>query len=192
MRKADLSLKEAWLAGQTCLHAADTLPGLSFDPFQEKAWEHLCAIKGREPSKVPVSLISKFDLLSKVWRPLPSRWFEFLEEVWPAPLTIVWTASSLCPPVLIGPGAKVAIRFPKLEGDSRLELRQFLDELDRPFPSSSVNLAGEAPASTWQRLLHLHKCTRKFGSQDLINRFLVILRGKDQLSWKFSMLVLSA
>lgn len=141
----------AWQSGKVCLHPTDTLPGLSFDPRQKKAWQSLLAIKERPPEKSPIALVATFEQAAANWAPLPGSWSQILGALWPGPLSVIWEANATCPEYLRAADGTVALRCPQL---SDAWMREALLKLECPFPTSSVNRSGEAASRTWAEACH--------------------------------------
>mgnify|MGYP003684880313 CR=1 FL=1 len=142
-------MKRVWLAGDVCLHPTDTLPGLSFDPRNSEAWSHLAAIKKRELGKTCISLIPSLAFAKKFWQDLPGPWESVLDHLWPSSLSVIWKASEKCPQSLVRDNGTVAFRNPFLESENTW-LNQVMEELNCPFPTTSVNSSGEYAAENYQ------------------------------------------
>lgn len=145
---------DAYRADAVCLHPTDSLPGLTFNPHSLKAREALYQWKGRDALKPALSLVASVDLALKYWLPLPARWEEHVQNLWPASLSVVWKASPTCPSSLCGPDGTVALRVPVLADDSQW-FQDVLRILAEPVPTSSVNRSGESAASTWQEAVQI-------------------------------------
>ena len=91
-----------------CLHPTDTVPGLTFDPLSRKASERLQAIKGRDPAKTFLGLVADVYEAKRFWQELPAPWSRLLEDIWPAPLTVIWKANSRAPKVMVATCARFA------------------------------------------------------------------------------------
>ncbi len=140
---------EAWGSGQICLHLSDTLPGLSFNPWRPQAALSLAQLKGRPESKTPLALISNWKLALRLWKPLPEPWPRLLPELWPGPLTVIWEASPICPPGILAEDETVGLRCPLFLPELEW-MKQILELVDEPFPSTSVNDSGTPPLREWR------------------------------------------
>lgn len=144
-----MDLELAWSSGHVCLHAADTLPGISCDPSNSEAWSQFLTLKSRDPEKTPISLVSDSATALRFWDGFPRSWANLLDSIWPGPVSIVWKASGSAPRALVSRQGTIALRCPNLICPGQDELKEFLKKLDRPFPSTSVNCAGEPAARSW-------------------------------------------
>lgn len=142
------ALVKAWTDGRVCLHPTDTLLGLSFNPQSLRASQNFASIKSRAPDKSPISLISSWDLAQRLWKPLPAGWDLILQKLWPAPLSVIWEASEQCPKAILAANGTCGLRLPQFTQDFKW-MAELLRILDQPFPSSSVNLSGQAPIGDW-------------------------------------------
>lgn len=139
----------AWNSGQVCIHPTDTLPGLSFNPLLPSSKKLLFKIKQRESSKPPVSLIGSLDKALIFWQPLSSLWLQLLKAVWPGPVTIIAKASDQAPTALVSDDGFLALRLPNLS-NNKSWLKEVLEAIETPFPTTSVNISGFPPCTTWQ------------------------------------------
>lgn len=151
---------EAFYSNKVCLHPTDTIPGITLNPSIKNFRETLTSVKrGRSLNKAPICLTINIEKAQLYWQPLPSNWYKALKEIWPAPLTVVWTASDIAPESICNSKAKtadiktntsntVAIRVP--EGIPAW-LQQALEKVDFPMPSTSVNESGDQPITDWQK-----------------------------------------
>ncbi|SMF33330.1 L-threonylcarbamoyladenylate synthase [Pseudobacteriovorax antillogorgiicola] len=138
-----------WKAGDICLHPTDTLPGLSFDPDNAEAWERLASLKGRDERKTCICLLPSLAAAKQFWKPLPSVWDRALEKLWPASLSVIWQAADNCPVSLVRDDGSVAFRVPLLDESNRW-MYEVMAQVDKPFPTTSVNQSGKASANDWQ------------------------------------------
>ena len=135
--------------GRACLHPTDTLPGLAFDPDVSAGGDVALRFKTGHESKSFLNLVHSFDFALTLWTPLPKRWNEVLDTIWPAPLSVIWQASPSAPRSVVGDDGTIGLRVPKLSrGNSWLNT--VMKELGRPLPSTSVNRHGEKPAMSWE------------------------------------------
>ncbi len=133
--------------GCLCLHPTDTLPGLTFDPDRAEGRQALVELKGRSDAAKPfLGLIDCVTKAHRYYLPLPSGWLRALAELWPGPLSVVWQASKEAPASLVAADGTIGLRVPELPTEA-VWFRQVLVALDRPLPTTSVNRAGEPPAT---------------------------------------------
>ena len=135
-------------AGRVCLHPTDTLPGLTFDPTHARGRQALLAVKGRPEAKPLLALVATPALARRFFAPLPGDWGRILGQLWPAPLSVVWRASSLAPAALIAADGTIGLRVPLLHPDAAW-FHDVLDRLDMPLPTTSVNRSGDPAITTF-------------------------------------------
>ena len=130
------------------IHPTDTIPGLSFDPDDDRGRQAVVQFKGREETKPFLGLVSSLEQAKKFWQPLPAGWSQKLEKLWPGPLSVVWQASEDAPRRLVGTDGTMGLRVPALHPENQWYLK-VLGELGKPMPTTSVNHAGQQPALNW-------------------------------------------
>lgn len=134
-------------AGRIVVHPTDTIPGLTFDPNSEGAWQALCALKSRMPSKAILLLAAHIDAAKALWSPLPPGWDDVLAHVWPGPLSIVWQASASAPQHLLAEDGTIGVRVPRLRPQDTW-FGEVIAKAGGYLPTTSINRAGESPACT--------------------------------------------
>lgn len=140
---------EHYRQGFVCLHPTDTLPGLSFDPLSELGLRSLWKVKGERQNKAFNCLVANWQQALAFWQPLPSGWSEILAKLWPAPLSVVWFAKKSVPEVLKALDGSISLRVPDLGPEAKWFQAVLEGGLTTPFPSTSVNRSGNAPAVSW-------------------------------------------
>jgi len=111
------------------------------------AVERLAALKGREPGKPFLVLVSNRRMLAGVGLRLTDAAERFAAAFWPGPLTLVLPGGEgLLPDALRGPEGGVAVRWTSHRGAA-----QIIQTLGSPITSTSANRPGqpslmEAPA----------------------------------------------
>ncbi|MCB9229880.1 MAG: Sua5/YciO/YrdC/YwlC family protein [Deltaproteobacteria bacterium] len=140
---------QAWRTGQLCLHPTDTIPGVSFHPEIPDALQALYRFKQRPENKPVISLIADLSQASCWWSPLTARESLFLSKIWPSAVSVIRKASEKAPPLLLSERGELALRFPDWP-ETLYWMRDILQQINSPFPTSSVNISGEAPAITWE------------------------------------------
>lgn len=121
----------------------DTIPGFAADATQKKALEKIAAIKGRSPEKPFLLLVPDFVAAERLceFSPIARR---LVKAFWPGKLTLVLPRKKGSLPDFFPTTPDLAIRLP---GD--LLLRKFLHAFGRPLVSTSVNLSGLPPLSSF-------------------------------------------
>ncbi|MEZ4741369.1 MAG: Sua5/YciO/YrdC/YwlC family protein [Bdellovibrionota bacterium] len=146
--KHEEEFTSTFLSGKICLHPTDTVPGLTANPLSTAAIEQLNLLKSRSPLKAYIGLVADLTSAEKFWQPLPTIWHNALRNIWPAPLSIVWHASTNAPKCMLSSDKKICLRAPKLSQDFTW-FSKVLSNIDIPIPTTSVNLSSEKPAKNW-------------------------------------------
>jgi len=131
-------------AGRACLHPTDTLPGLTFDPYSAAAKVNMQTLKGRDEGKPFLGLVASAGLARRFFAPLPGRWEEALDTLWPGPLSVVWQAAPSAPPTLVAEDGTIGLRVPQFSLEAAW-MGVVLALLEMPLPTTSVNRSGEPP-----------------------------------------------
>jgi len=147
MKDPAQQMLDAISQGRLCLHPAGTLPGIGWDLERVELWEKLLAFKGRAESKPIIGLISSLDKARLFWEEISDRWIAALECAWPGPLTVINQASWDSP--INGRDGTLGLRVPDFSLQDTW-MRNVLEELRIPFPSTSVNKSGDPAAVTWE------------------------------------------
>ncbi len=121
----------------------DTCYGLACDPFNATSVRRLFTLKGRDPSKPILLLISRREML----HPLVSEILPLAEQIiarhWPGPLTLVFKSSGVVSPILTGGTGTLAVRLPNAPFIARL-----IETVGFPITATSANRSGDPdPAS---------------------------------------------
>lgn len=135
--------------GKVLIHPTDTIAGLTCDPHHPSASQRLLALKGYDQSRPLIGLAANTQVALRCFLDLPSVWAERLARTWPAPLTVVWRASTHAPQSIVGSDGTIAIRVPVLPPAADW-FAKILDQMGGPLPSTSINLKGAAAATTWE------------------------------------------
>lgn len=134
----------ALAGGGLVAHPTETLYGLAVDPWNEAALGRLAAVKGRKGSQGFILIAAGPEALLKLTRdPASAVLTELARAFWPGPLTLVLPPSSHAPRGAVGAGGGIAVRVTPDPVAQALIL-----SFGRPVTSTSVNRAGEAPATT--------------------------------------------
>lgn len=145
---AETQLLSAWKAGRLCLHPTDTLPGLSFNPLDDRGYSALCHLKQRPHDKPLIGLIADLAAAAPWWSPLTPKESRFLAELWPGPVSVVRQASGQAPASMVSASNELALRCP-VWSDDLCWMNDLLVRLALPFPTTSVNISDQPPARNW-------------------------------------------
>ncbi len=136
--------------GHVCVHPTDTLLGLTFDHKNPKAFEKLMNLKKRDPSKGFILLAGSKEDAFSLWQDLPKFWQSALSQLWPGPISVIYNANKNLRQSQLCIDETVAVRVPHfLDQDSWY--REVLLNYG-PLPSTSINLSGEAPILSIQKV----------------------------------------
>ncbi len=113
----------------------DTIYGLSARVGDIGAVERVRQIKGGREGMHFITLISDIGQLSRLGVSITNRQKDFLNKVWPGPVSIIFDTHN---------GGTIAVRLPDYS-----ELRELIQELG-PIISTSANRHGEIPVKTVQ------------------------------------------
>lgn len=124
--------------GGLFVYPTDTIYGFGCDAFNRSAVERLAELKGREASDKFILLVENVPALKK-WININSEaQINFLENIWPAPVSVVLELSAKAARWIDQTTA--AFRIPKNKFCNSLLVR-----LKNPLVSTSVNKSGNAP-----------------------------------------------
>lgn len=129
-------------AGGVVILPTDTLPGFHARLDRPEALARLRALKGRDDGK-PLLVLAASRTAAADWVRLDAEAAAEADGVWPGPFTLVLPAGPRVPADVTAGGATLAVRVPGLPA-----LRALLEAVGVPLASTSVNAAGEPPATT--------------------------------------------
>lgn len=115
---------------------------LCVSPFDARAVERLCAIKGRPDGKPILVLISRREQVSHLVQRISPAASYLMDRFWPGPLTIVCQAASELPSALTAGTGTIGIRLP-----NHSVLTTVIDHVG-PVTGTSANRSGEPPLRT--------------------------------------------
>jgi len=136
----DYKIIDSLKRGGVGLLPADTIYGISGLALDKKAVDKIYRLKGRQYSQPFIVLIADTNQAKKLG--LNSKYLEPLEDIWPAPVTLVVPTSNRTPDYLHRGTNTLAVRVPN---DSTL--RELIN-LTGPLVSTSANPQGSPPAET--------------------------------------------
>ena len=145
--EASLALAaELFYSGKIFIYPTDTIYGIGGNPFDEKAVKRIIDVKGRDENKKFIWLLSDFEKLFNYVEVENEKHIDFLQSVWPGPVTIILSLNSRASEI-IGTDT-VAIRIPDDEF-----CKKFLSEIRQPLISTSVNFQGQAPLNNVEQIV---------------------------------------
>lgn len=125
-------------SGKIFIYPTDTIYGIGGNPFNPDVVKRISEIKGRDEKKQFIWLISDLENLLNYVEIINESYFEFLEKIWPAPVSVILKLNERTSKIVNQ--NTVAVRIP--DNDFCLKL---LKEISRPLISTSVNRSGEVP-----------------------------------------------
>ncbi len=121
-------------SGGIIIYPTDTVYGIGCDAFNQRAVEHLCQIKGINPSKNQFSLIcSDISEVSTYVKHLSTPIFKVMKKAFPGPFTFILDASSAVPKILKMKKKTIGIRI-----TSNGIIQALVEELGHPIMTSSI------------------------------------------------------
>jgi L-threonylcarbamoyladenylate synthase len=132
IEKAVNYAKKIFLEGKIFIYPTDTIYGFGANPFNGDAIDRINEIKRREMGKMFILLISDIQTLQKYVDIKREKHLDFLNAMWPNPISFVLNLNKDTGEILNSPTA--AFRIP----NNRFCLK-FLKEIKMPLISTSVN-----------------------------------------------------
>lgn len=120
----------------------ETYYALAASPFDEKAVQRVCEIKGRSDGKPILVLIADRTQLTHVVADIPPAAESLMDQFWPGPLTLVLRAAQKLPRLLTGGTGTVGVRQP-----GHPHLLRLLKRVG-PLTGTSANRTGSQPFAT--------------------------------------------
>ena len=131
---------ELFHTGKIFIYPTDTIYGIGGNPFDENVVKRIADIKGRNEKKQFIWLLSDFENLMNYVDVIYETHLDFLQKIWPAPVTIILNLNERTREIINQD--TIAVRIP--QNDFCLKL---LKEISRPLISTSVNRSGEDPSN---------------------------------------------
>jgi L-threonylcarbamoyladenylate synthase len=129
------------------IYPTDTIYGIGGNPFDENVVTRIADIKGRNEKKQFIWLLSDFGSLMNFTDISHETHLEFLQKVWPAPVTVILKLNERTKNII--KQETIAVRIP--QNDFCLKL---LKEISRPLISTSVNRSGESPLNRIDQIVN--------------------------------------
>lgn len=138
-----------------CLHPTDTIPGLAFNPRKATGLNTICKFKGRSETKPCIGLVPSLERALAYWETLPLKWHKVLSKLWPGSLSVIWRANKAAPNALVSIEGTISLRVPCITQKEYCWMNEVLAKLEFPLPTTSVNISGQPPATTWKEAVSL-------------------------------------
>jgi L-threonylcarbamoyladenylate synthase len=138
---------ELFHSGKIFIYPTDTIYGIGGNPFDENVVTRISDIKGRNEKKQFIWLLSDFDSLMNYTDIIYETHLDFLQKIWPAPVTVILNLNERTKNII--KQDTIAVRIP--QNDFCLKL---LKEISRPLISTSVNRSGENPLNQIDQIVN--------------------------------------
>ena len=138
---------ELFHSGKIFIYPTDTIYGIGGNPFDENVLKRISDIKGRNEKKQFIWLLSDFENLMNYVDVIYDTHLDFLQKIWPAPVTIILNLNARTKEIINQD--TIAVRIP--QNDFCLKL---LKEISRPLISTSVNRSGEDPLKLIEQIVN--------------------------------------
>jgi L-threonylcarbamoyladenylate synthase len=134
--------------GGVIAYPTETFYGLGVDATNEKAIEHLFAVKGRDFKNPLPIVVDQVRGLDRIVTEIPDLGRELIERFWPGPLTLIFRAAPILSARLTAETGKIGVRI-----SSHPIARLLAEGLDGPLTSTSANRSGQKEYVTAQEVL---------------------------------------
>jgi len=138
---------ELFHSGKIFIYPTDTVYGLGGNPFDKEVVKKVSVIKGRSNPKQFIWLLSDLNNLMNYVEVVSFDHFEFLQKLWPAPVTVILKLNERTKEITSQETA--AIRIPDEKFCAKL-----LTEISRPLISTSVNKSGGKPLNDYDEIVN--------------------------------------
>ncbi len=152
-------------SGGIVVFPTETVYGLGANAFDSIACKKIFEAKGRPPDNPLIVHIDSYKMLKRVVSQIPTLAYEFMERLWPGPLTAILPKTDSIPPIVTAGLPTVGVRMPS-HPIARLLIR--LSEL--PIAAPSANLSGKPSPTTPEHVI-----------EDMEGRADVIIDGGETL-----------
>jgi L-threonylcarbamoyladenylate synthase len=133
----------ALAAGGLVVFPTESTYGLGADATSADAVARLVAVRGREPGKPILVLVSDVAMVSRVAADVPATARRLAARFWPGALTLVLPARPGLPAPLDAGTGTIGVRLP-----GHAVARALVGALGRPVTAPSANPPGREPAAT--------------------------------------------
>ena len=140
---------EVFAQGGIIAYPTEAVFGLGCDPDNELAVQKLLAIKQRPVHKGLILLAANYSQLLPYIddHALSKEQRHKIQSRWPAPITQVLPANQKISPLLCGDFDSIAVRI-----TDHKDVVALCQQTNKPIVSTSANLSGQAPSTTWQEV----------------------------------------
>ena len=131
--------------GGIIVYPTETVYGIGCDPWNPGAVERVFCIKRRDSEKAMLLIADSREMVEREFGILTGAAARLAEVFWPGSLTMILRPARGCPSYLLGQTGGVAVRV-----SSDPFCRGLAGEFGRPVVSTSANVSGEAPVSSYK------------------------------------------
>lgn len=130
--------KKIYFEGGVFVYPTDTIYGFGANPFNDEALDKISRIKGRQTDKGYIYLIDSIDTLSKYVEIKSEKHVDFLNDIWPNPVSVVLNLNEHTAKIL-----KVSTAAFRIANNRFCQ--KLTAELRMPLISTSVNKTNQSP-----------------------------------------------
>lgn len=132
---------EALHGGRVVAYPTETVYGLGVDPFSEGALKALYSVKGRDPGRPVLLIVSSMKQILRIVSEISPRATAYADSFWPGPLSLLLPCAADFSEGLSPDGSKVCVRY-----TASAVAASLCEAFGAAIVSTSANAAGEAPA----------------------------------------------
>ncbi len=143
LRKAAEVIKRGGLV----VFPTETVYGIGANAFNENACKKIFKAKGRPQDNPLIVHISSIDMLYDVVLSVPRIAYEFIDKLWPGPLTLIMEKKSNVPDVVSASLPTVAVRMP-----SHPVANLLIELSGHPIAAPSANLSGKPSPTSFEHV----------------------------------------
>ena len=133
--------------GGLVVFPTETVYGIGANAFDENACRKIFKAKGRPQDNPLIVHISSLGMLETVVSYVPERAYDFIDKLWPGPLTLIMKKSSNVPDVVSASLPTVAVRMP-----SHPVARLLINLSGYPIAAPSANLSGKPSPTSFDHV----------------------------------------
>lgn len=134
-----------YLQGGIFIYPTDTIYGVGGNPFNKTAVDKIIKLKNRTEKKQFILLINNLETLLKYVELEDKIHLDFLDKIWPAPVSVILKLNSKTSRKLNGKTA--AFRIP-----GNIFCRDLLNQIKAPLISTSVNKSNQKPLTNSSKI----------------------------------------
>jgi len=123
-------------SGHIFIYPTDTIYGFGCNPFNSISLKRLNAIKNRDGKQGYILLVNNLEMLFKYVVMLDERQVEFLNRIWPNPVSIILRLNDIAK-------KKMGINTAAFRIPDNSFCISLLKKINRPLVSTSVNITGK-------------------------------------------------